>query len=81
MVIPYFMIHMESLYLYWSVAAQECFEFVELDLTGAVLINLHNQLLDINSHLEILFYCINQLLSIDTTVSIWITSHSDEGLQ
>ena len=44
---------------------QQHFEFVKFDLSRTVLVNRHNQLLDIDCHLEFFLDCANQLLSIN----------------
>ena len=44
---------------------QQHFEFVKFDFSGTILVNCHNQLLNIDCHLEFLLDSANQLLSIN----------------
>ena len=60
---------------------QEVSKLVDLDLAGVVFIDVLDELLDVNRHLELLFNDADEALSVDRSISVLLPTHCDEGIQ
>jgi len=62
-------------------AGQKVLELVVLDLARTILVNVLNQFLNVNGHLEFLLDDANQLRGINGTITIGLTTHSYKGIK
>jgi hypothetical protein len=60
---------------------EQVHELIVLDLAGAVLVDVLDELLNIDGHLELVFDDIDQTLSIDETAAVGFATHGHEGIQ
>ena len=56
-------------------------EFAELNLTGAVLVDFLDELLDIDGHLELFFDCFYEFFGIDAPSTVCLASHGHVGVE
>lgn len=56
-------------------------ELIVLNLAGAVLVNVLDELFNINGHLKLFFDDTNQLLSVDRPITVFLASHRHERIQ
>ena len=68
---------------YWSSVGrrEEVSELIILDLTGTVLVNILNKLLDVDGHFELVLNYIYESLSIDSSITIFLSTHCHEGIK
>ena len=76
-----FSVVLVALIILISAALQKLGELSELDLTGTVLINLLDKFLDIDGHFKLFFDGLNKLCSIDSTVTVRFSTHSNKCVQ
>ena len=60
---------------------EEVSEFIILDLAGTVLVNILNKLFDVDGHLELVLNYINKSLSVNSSITIFLTTHRDERIE
>ena len=60
---------------------EEVSEFIVLDLAGTVLINILNKLLNVDGHLKLVLNYVNESLSVDSSITVFLATHRHEGIQ
>ena len=60
---------------------QQCFELIEFNLARSIFVNLLDEPLNIDRHLELVFNSVNQLFGVDTAASVFVTAHGDIGIE
>ena len=64
-----------------SISSEHLLEFSKFNFAGSVFINLLNESLNVDCHLEFFFDGFYQFIRVDTAFSIWLSSHSHKGIE
>ena len=73
---------MVTYYFYISIwTGKQVTELIIFDFSRAILIDVINQLLNVNGHLEFVFDYPNEFLGVNESFTIWLAAHTHESVQ